>query len=526
MINRFNRKISLIVVICLLVCCFTSSCDLGSKHVEKTYDPNDNSNIQTWDDNEDGYGENNVQTWDDSESNIQTWDEIDDYTDWVYSAILYDNISTEMPIIECQILDYRTNGDYFDGELVYNLVNDKFDVNSFVAKYAIGTGVIVICVILNVATAGGATPICCFIAGAAKGAVKGAIKGAAFGGAIKAVIQYLKTGSFDEAIYGALEGSSEGYMWGAIFGAITGGWNSRYCFAENTPVKTNVGIKNIQDLQIGDVIYAYDESSGNFVQSKVTQVYTNQANELVTILIGDTALKCTPSHTFYTNNGWKSACDLVVGDRILSSDSEFVEIQELETCSYTSPITTYNICVDSYHTYLVGNEGYVTHNGCNVNKYKDQTIKFDDPENFPEFVNPKLAVKYPNGVYINPQGYPDFTPYALPNEFANGAPSILEFSEINPSNVLTTTKDMNAQDLLSKCLSGDEGLDLRAADKIMKELYPGWTHPKGYTWHHSEDCRRLILAPSDLHSVSEGGLAHNGGASLIRQLLNAALNGK
>ena len=37
--------------------------------------------------------------------------------------------------------------------------------------------------------------------------------------------------------------------------------------------------------------------------------------------------------------------------------------------------------------------------------------------------------------------------------------------------------------------------------------------PKGYTWHHVEDGRTLILVPSDLH----GEIRHTGGASLIRK---------
>ncbi|MDB2140062.1 HNH endonuclease [Clostridium butyricum] len=43
---------------------------------------------------------------------------------------------------------------------------------------------------------------------------------------------------------------------------------------------------------------------------------------------------------------------------------------------------------------------------------------------------------------------------------------------------------------------------------------PGFSStPKGYTWHHVEDGRTLILVPSDLH----GEIRHTGGASLIRK---------
>lgn len=44
--------------------------------------------------------------------------------------------------------------------------------------------------------------------------------------------------------------------------------------------------------------------------------------------------------------------------------------------------------------------------------------------------------------------------------------------------------------------------------------------PAGYVWHHVEDMTTMILIPQDLHSVAMGGMAHTGGASLIRAFLN------
>ena len=37
--------------------------------------------------------------------------------------------------------------------------------------------------------------------------------------------------------------------------------------------------------------------------------------------------------------------------------------------------------------------------------------------------------------------------------------------------------------------------------------------PTGYTWHHVEDGKTMLLVPSDLH----GAVRHTGGASLIRK---------
>jgi type VI secretion system secreted protein VgrG len=52
-------------------------------------------------------------------------------------------------------------------------------------------------------------------------------------------------------------------------------------------------------------------------------------------------------------------------------------------------------------------------------------------------------------------------------------------------------------------------LDMRDANRIMREKVEGWKMPEGYTWHHIENSRRLILVPKDLHGI----VRHNGGRS-------------
>ena len=176
-----------------------SGCDISSKHLKMEYGENDNEDIVGWDDVDEG----NITDWENA--SVQRWSDVDEFSDWVYAQMVFDDITDEYPVIECQVLDYRANGKYFDGEKIYTMVGDKFDVNSFITNYAIGTGVIIICVVLTVATAGGTTPICCFIAGAADGAVSYAIKGAAFGAAMNAVSTAIKSeGNIEETFYKCL----------------------------------------------------------------------------------------------------------------------------------------------------------------------------------------------------------------------------------------------------------------------------------------------------------------------------------
>ena len=64
-------------------------------------------------------------------------------------------------------------------------------------------------------------------------------------------------------------------------------------------------------------------------------------------------------------------------------------------------------------------------------------------------------------------------------------------------------------------LNGLEGgaIDIRAANM----MHHGTTaNIPGYTWHHLEDGKTLILIPTELHDRTVSGYAHSGGAKLLR----------
>lgn len=464
-------------------------CGCSSKHVETHYDENDNSNIQEWD----NVGDDNVADWEDVSI---TWEDVEDYSDWVYSQTVFDGISDEYPLVECKIFDFRTNGQYFDGEKVYELVGDKFDVNSFLAKYAVGTGVILVCVVLNVATAGGSTPIVCFIAGAAEGATTYAVKGAAFGAAMGAVSEAIKSEGnvIEDSFYGALEGSADGYMWGAIFGAIDGGWNSKYCFTEDTLIKTSNGYKYIDDISLEDRVYSYDEKMGVYDYKAVTQVNKSTTSQLVKIISNNETIKTTPSHPFLTTKGWVQASELSEDDLLMTSNNAYQPIESIEVIKSSIPIDIYNLCVDDYHTFLVGENQFVVHNRCNPNeKYAGQTRHIDD--------DPKLAKKYPDGVFIKETGYPDFSPYKYNK---GGFKGEVSFELPSKAGVEAGT-----------CLRGDCYYDFKMANKAAGFGNKVTDTPKGWTWHHCEDGKTMQLIPTDLHRK----IGHDGGEKVIAQLL-------
>ena len=477
-----------VLLIASLLISMLSGCSIGSQHLEVHYESNDNESINNWED----VDSDNVTTWDNA--TIISWSDIEEYSNWVYSEILFDEITDEMPVVECRVLNYQSNGKYFDGEKVYKMVGDKFDVNSFVSNYAIGTGIILICVILTIATKGLGAPqsVVCFFAGAADGSFSLATKGAAFGAATKAVISAIKSdGDIEKTIYGALEGSSEGYKWGAIYGSITGGYKSQFCFTEETLVATNHGQEKIADIRTGDLVLAYDEKTHDFAYRPVTQSIRGETYETIRIYIGDEEIECTPTHPFLTEAGWIIAAELKTGSRILTENNDYLVVDAVEDTHYPYSKNIYSLCIEDYHTFLVGKSGLVVHNRCKANeKYANSTYYFK--EGTPQ------AIKYPDGVPFDADGYPIFDQYAK---------AIVKFD-------FPSLEGREA----GTCLIGNCSSDFKLANQAAGLA----ATPPGYTWEHHHDMMTMLLVPQDVHSVAFGGVAHEGGEAALKEFWAAA----
>lgn len=112
-----------------------------------------------------------------------------------------------------------------DGDTIVVPFEEYDDTYEQVIKnVAIGTGVILICVTVSVATGGaGAPAVSMIFATAAKTGTIMALSSGTIGGVAAGVVTGVKTGDMDEALKAAALEGSEGYKWGAITGVFTGG---------------------------------------------------------------------------------------------------------------------------------------------------------------------------------------------------------------------------------------------------------------------------------------------------------------
>ena len=85
----------------------------------------------------------------------------------------------------------------------------------------------------------------------------------------------------------------DGALTGAITGAIQGGMSGyanhlRYgsCFVAGTLVATATGYVAIEKIKAGDLVWAWDEETGDVALKQVVETYINETTELTHIFVG------------------------------------------------------------------------------------------------------------------------------------------------------------------------------------------------------------------------------------------------
>jgi predicted GIY-YIG superfamily endonuclease len=132
------------------------------------------------------------------------------------------------------------------------------------------------------------------------------------------------------------------------------------CFPAGTPVATAGGLRPIDQLTVGDPVWASDENTGAVALKPITEVFRRQADVLVRLRVSGETLTATPEHPFFANGQWKAAGDLQVGDQLRRQNRELATVEEV-TFTY-EPTPVFNLEVADYHTYFVGSLGTLVHN--------------------------------------------------------------------------------------------------------------------------------------------------------------------
>ena len=136
------------------------------------------------------------------------------------------------------------------------------------------------------------------------------------------------------------------------------------CFTGDTEVYTSDGLVCIEDVQVGDSVWAYNSETGETELKEVLNVWVKETDEILHVSTSDgETIDTTTNHPFYVEEkGWVAAGDLEFGDTLVTADGDEVEVTEIELERLDEPILVYNLEVEEYHTYFVGNSRVLVHN--------------------------------------------------------------------------------------------------------------------------------------------------------------------
>ena len=135
------------------------------------------------------------------------------------------------------------------------------------------------------------------------------------------------------------------------------------CFTGDTLVAVEDGYKQIEEIEVGDKVWAYNYETGETELKEVKEVYVHEVNQILHLSTSDGAIKTTSNHPFYVpEKGWIAAGDLTVGDAILQLDGTTAVVLFSEIEYLSENIRVYNLEVEDYHTYFVGEAGALVHN--------------------------------------------------------------------------------------------------------------------------------------------------------------------
>jgi len=127
------------------------------------------------------------------------------------------------------------------------------------------------------------------------------------------------------------------------------------CFIAGTRVLMADGShKNIEHINIGDMVTSYDVQTGEFVAGRVMQVFQDPPETMLSnyYLVINNNLRVTPDHLMFSNGKWIPAGDLSIGD-CLFSRTHNTEYHVYSIERVYERVTTFNLEIERFHTYFV-----------------------------------------------------------------------------------------------------------------------------------------------------------------------------
>lgn len=132
------------------------------------------------------------------------------------------------------------------------------------------------------------------------------------------------------------------------------------CFVAGTKVLTESGYKNIEDIKPGDIVLAYNDTTGVYSAKKVLHVFEYIRDTVYQINIGSEIINATSDHPFFIAGKWLRVGELSVGDSVVTYKGKKIAITNITLIAKRT--TVHNFEVADFHTYYVSKAEVLVHN--------------------------------------------------------------------------------------------------------------------------------------------------------------------
>jgi hypothetical protein len=135
------------------------------------------------------------------------------------------------------------------------------------------------------------------------------------------------------------------------------------CLPEGTEVATAEGLRPIEEIEIGDWVWAWNPETGSLALKPVQELFRQTVSELVIIKVAGEEIRATTEHPFWIDGrGWTPATQIAAGDRLLLITGDLMPVEAVALAE--GEFKVYNFEVVEYHTYFVSGLGVSVHNAC------------------------------------------------------------------------------------------------------------------------------------------------------------------
>ena len=132
------------------------------------------------------------------------------------------------------------------------------------------------------------------------------------------------------------------------------------CFIAGTLVATECGNRPIEEIEPGDLVWSWNEATGEIALKEVVATMVHDDIEIVHIDFECDQIEATPAHPFWVENrGWTDAALIQVGDIVKTIDG-YAKVAF--ACRLSTRVSVYNFEVADFHTYYVAPSRILVHN--------------------------------------------------------------------------------------------------------------------------------------------------------------------